>query len=146
MVVWLVVGGVVGEDGGAVEGAIVLGEVEPAFVANALWANAADADAKDVCGAVEEISSERDKRRVAHLFGERVDSHGADELVIRDCLAILESDYLFFGVDFLDSAMFSKLRLFFWQSLSHSNPDGPGASVCREAKCCVGAPIASRLL
>ena len=46
----LVVRGVVAEDGGAVEGAVVFGEVEPALVADAFRAGAADADAEDVGG------------------------------------------------------------------------------------------------
>ena len=49
----LVVGGVVGEDGGAVEGAVVFREVEPAFVANTFRALAANADTNNVSGGVE---------------------------------------------------------------------------------------------
>ena len=49
----LVVGGVVGEDGGAVEGAVVFGEVEPAFIANSFGPLAADTDANNVSGGVE---------------------------------------------------------------------------------------------
>ena len=44
----LVVGGVVGEDCGAVEGAVHVWEVEPAFVAYAFGTLASDADADDV--------------------------------------------------------------------------------------------------
>ena len=51
--VGLVVGGVVGEDGGAVEGAVVFREVEPAFVADAFRALASDTDANNVSGGVE---------------------------------------------------------------------------------------------
>lgn len=50
----LVVGRVVGEDGGAVEGAVVLGEVEPALVTDALGTVATDTDTNDVGAAVEQ--------------------------------------------------------------------------------------------
>ncbi len=74
----LVVGGVVGEDGGAVEGAVGFGEVEPAFVAYAGGALAAYADADYVGGRVEEIFAEGDEGFVAHHLDERVDAHGVD--------------------------------------------------------------------
>jgi len=44
----LVVGGVVGEDGGAVEGTVFFGEVEPALVTNGGGSLASNADSDDV--------------------------------------------------------------------------------------------------
>ncbi len=44
----LIVRRVIREYGGAVEGAVVFGEIEPAFIANALGTLAADANADDV--------------------------------------------------------------------------------------------------
>ena len=49
----LVIGGVVGENGGAVEGAVVFREVEPTFVADAFGSLATDADTDNVGGGVE---------------------------------------------------------------------------------------------
>ena len=49
VLLWLVVWRVVGEDGGAVEWAVILGEVEPALVANTLRALATETNTNDVC-------------------------------------------------------------------------------------------------
>ena len=49
----LIVWGVVGEDGGAVEGAVVFWEIEPAFIADTFGALATDTDADNVSGGVE---------------------------------------------------------------------------------------------
>ena len=88
----LVVGTVVGEDGGAVEGAIVFWEVEPAFVADALGALATDADADDVGGGVEEVFAEGDELFVAHFLDKGVNGHGVDQFLVPDRLAIFQGD------------------------------------------------------
>ena len=110
----LVVGGVVGEDGGAVKGAIGFGEIEPAFVADAGGAGSADADADDVGGAVEEVFAEGDEGGVTDLFDERVDGHGVDELFVFDRLAVLERNDLVVCVDGFDCALLAKHGLLFW--------------------------------
>ena len=142
----LVVGGVVGEDGGAVEGAVVLGEVEPAFVADAFGPLAADADADDVGGAVEEVFGEGDEGLVAQFLDEGVDGHGVDEFLILDSLAVLEGDDLCVCVDGFDTTLLAEHLVLLGDGLSDRNPDGACASMGREAEGGVGTPIACCLL
>jgi hypothetical protein len=52
--VWLVVWGIVGEDGGTVEGAVILREVEPALVSNSLRASASDTNTNNVSAGVKQ--------------------------------------------------------------------------------------------
>ena len=140
----LVVRRVVGEDGGAVEGAVVFGEVEPALVADAFRALAADADADDVRAGVEEAFAEGNEILVADLLGQGVDGHGRDELLVGDRLACFEDHLLGVGVDLLDGAVLAESRLFFGDRFGDFDPDGAGAAARGEAKGRVGAPVASR--
>lgn len=142
----LVVGGVVGEDGGAVEGAVVLGEVEPAFVADAFRALAADADADDVGGAVEEVFGEGDEGLVAHLLDEGVDGHCVDEFLVLDRLAVLKGDDLCICVDGFDTALLAEHFVLLGDGLSDSNPDGASTAMGRKAEGGVGTPVACCLL
>lgn len=142
----LVVGGVVGEDGGAVEGAVVFREVKPAFVADAFGAGAADADADDVGGGVEKVFGEGDEVGLVHFLDEGIDAHGVDEFLIADCFAVFEGDDFIVSVDCLDGAVGAELGPLFGDGVGYGNPDSTGAAVGREAKCRVWAPIAGRLL
>lgn len=142
----MVIGGVVGKDGGAVEGAIVFGEVEPAFITDAFGALAADADADDVGGAVEEVFGEGDEGLVAHFLDEGVDGHCVDEFLVLDCLAVLEGDRLCVCVDGFDRAMLAEHFVLFGDSFSDSNPDSACAAIGREAEGGVGTPVACCLL
>lgn len=142
----LVVGRVVGEDGGAVEGAVVFGEVEPAFVADPLGAGAANANADDVGGGVEEVFAEGDEVRLVHFLDERVDGHGADEFLVGNGLAVLEGDYFAVGVNGFHGTVRTKLRLFLGNGVCYCNPNAACATVGREAESCVGTPVAGGLL
>ena len=142
----LVVGGVVGEDGGAVEGAVVLGEVEPALVADAFGALAADADADDVGGAVEEVFGEGDEGLVAHFLDEGVDGHCINEFLVLDRLAVLEGDNLCLCVDGLDTTLLAEHLVLLGYGFGDSNPDGACAAMGREAEGGVGTPIARSFL
>lgn len=142
----MIVGAVIGEDGGAVEGAVGVGEVEPAFVADARGALATHADSDDVSRAVEEVFAERDEGLVAHFLDERVHRHGVDEFRVFYACAVLQADCLIVCVNRLDGAVGAELGLLFGQSLRNSNPDGARAAVGWEAESCVWAPVAGRFL
>ena len=142
----LVVGGVVGEDGRAVEGAVVFGEVEPALVADAFRASAADADTDDVGGGVEELLAEADQLLVAHLLGEVVDRHGRDQPLIADGGAVLELDSAVVGVNLGHLALLAEAGLLLGDGIGHGDPDTTGTAVGGETERSVGTPATSGLL
>ena len=142
----LVVGGVVGEYGGAVEGAVVFREVEPAFVADAFGALAADTDADNVGGGVEQVLAEGDEGLVAHFLNQRVDRHGVDEFFVADCFAAFESYEFVVCVHFGYCGMRAKHGLLFRNSFSHGDPDGACSAVSRESEGGIRAPVAGCLL
>ena len=142
----LVVGGVVGEDGGAVEGAVVFREVEPAFVADAFGTLAADTNADNVSGGVEEVLAEGDEGLITHFLNERVDCHGVDKLFVADCLAAFESYEFIVCVHFGYCGMGAKHGLLFRDGFSHGNPDGACSTVSRESEGGIRAPVAGCLL
>mgnify|MGYP000929348754 CR=1 FL=1 len=142
----LVVRRVVGEDGGAVEGAVVLREVQPALVTNALRTGATDTNTDDVGGGVEEALGELDELLVAHLLSKVVNSHGVDELVVANGGAIGEGDNLLLGVDLGDLAALAKALLLLRDSLGNSDPDTTGTVTSREAESGVGTPVTGNLV
>ena len=141
----LVVGRVVGEDRGAVEGTVVLGEVEPAFVADSFRTLAADTDADNVGCAVEEAFAEGDEFFVAHGFDEVVDGHGVDEFFVVYGCAVAEEDAVAFCVYELDVAVLAEAGLFFWEGFGDVDPDVAGTAVCWETEGCVWAPASGGL-
>lgn len=101
----LVIWGVVGEDGGPVEGTIVLGKVQllmmvsislgpfwgdarvsadPAFVADTLGAFSANSNTNYIGGGVEQTLAHLLELDVAHGRGEVVNRHGRDERRVFD--------------------------------------------------------------
>lgn len=84
LLVRLVVGRVVGEDGGTVEGAVVFDKVQPALVADALGTLATDADTNDVGGGVEQRLDHVLQRLVLHGLSQVVERHGVDEFLVLD--------------------------------------------------------------
>lgn len=142
----LVVRAVVGEDGGAVEGAVVFGEVEPAFVADAFGARAADADANDVRAAEKEFGGEGDEVLVAHFLAERVDSHGVDHLVVFDFGAVGQEGDVRFSVNLLDSTMLAEALLVVWDSVGDGNPDASSAVSSWETEGRVWSPVPGSLV
>lgn len=142
----LVLGRVVGEDGGAVEGAVVLGEVEPALVADALRALATDTDTDDVSGAVEETLGELLELGVAHGLGEEVNGHGVDHLLVVDGGAVAEKDTVVLSVDKVDTAVLTEASVLLGNGVGNTNPDGASATLSREAEGGVGSPVAGGLL
>lgn len=142
----LVVWGVVGENGGAVEGAVVLGEVQPALVANALGALATDTNTNDVGGGVVETLGESDQLLVAHLLNEVVNSHGVDQLVVADGGAVLEGDNLLVGIDLCDLALLAIALVLLGQSVGNGDPDTTSTISGGEAECGVGAPVTGSLV
>ena len=145
-VVRLVVGGVIREYCGPIEWAVVFGEVEPAFIANALGAAATDSDADDMRGAIEEVFGEGNEGGIADLLSEGVDRHRIDHLVIRNGFAILEGHSLLISIDFFNSAILAKSGLLFRKSLCNSDPDSTGTTVSWKAEGRIGSPISSGLL
>ncbi|KAH0194592.1 Udp-Galactopyranose mutase in complex with Udp, partial [Aureobasidium melanogenum] len=142
----LVVRRVVGEDGGAVEGAVVLGEVKPALVADALGAVTADTNTDNVGAAVEETLGELVKVVVAHGLGEEVDRHGRDELAVLDGGTILESNGVGIGVNLGDSGVRAVHGLLLGKSVGDGNPDTTSTTLGREAESGIGAPVAGSLV
>jgi hypothetical protein len=166
----LVVGGVVGEDGGAVEWAVVFGEVElfgqgvsidvvvkivssqiswntyPALVSNSLRAFTSDTNTNNVGGGEEQSLAEVDQLLVTHLLDKSVHGHGGDQLVVSDSGAILESNGLVIGVHLADLAVVAEASLLLGDSVCNRNPDSTSSSMCGEAESGIGAPVASSLL
>ncbi len=107
---------------------------------------AADADADDVRGGVEEVFAEGDEGFVAHFLDERVDAHGVDKLLVVDGFTGLE--YYYFGVcvDALDGPVGTKLGLLFWKSIRNRNPDVASTAVSWETERGIWSPVAGCLL
>lgn len=142
----LVVGGVVGEDSGTVEGTVVLGEIQPALVTDALRALASDTDTNNMGSGVVKLLGEADKLLVAELLGEVINGHGVDELVITDGAAIGEVGNLLLGVDLGDLTLLAESLLLLGNGLSDGNPDTTGTITGGESESSVGAPVTSDLV
>jgi hypothetical protein len=142
----LVVWRVVGEDGGTVEWAVILGEVEPALVTNALWSLATETDTNNVGGRVEEALAEIDELLVAHGLNERIDGHGVDELLVVDDCAVVQVYLVAVGINLGDPAVVAVSCLGIWQCLCNSLPDTTGTVSCGEAEGGVGTPVSCGLV
>lgn len=142
----LVVGGVVGEDGGTVERSVVLGEVEPALVTNALGAFASQTNTNDVGGRVVQTLAEADELLVAHGLDQLVNSHGGDELLVLDGGAVGQLDGLLLGVNLADLTVLAESRLLLGEGVGDSDPDTTGTVASREAESGVGAPVTGNLV
>jgi hypothetical protein len=142
----LVVGRVVGEDGCAVEGAVVFGEVQPALVADALGSLATDTDADDVGAGVEEALAEVDELLVVHELNERIDGHGVHELLVVDDCAVLQVHLVAVRVHLGDRAVLAKSCLGLWDRLRDGDPDTTGSVARGEAESSVGTPVSCRLV
>jgi len=143
---WLVVWRVVGEDGGAVEWAVVLWEVEPALVANALWTLATDTNTNDVCAAVEKTLGEIVELGVAHGLGQVVDAHSGNELLVLNGGAVTKLNLLVLGVNLLDGSVLTEAGVFLWESVGHGDPDTTSTALGREAESSVWTPVTGGLL
>ena len=121
-------------------------ETYPAFVADALWTFATDAHTDNVCGRVEKAIAEVDELLVTHLLAQRVDGHGANQLLILDCGAIFQEHFLDVRIDLVDGAVRAKPCIFLRKRLGHCLPDAPCAIVCWKAEGGVGAPVAGCFL
>ena len=142
----LVVRRVVGEDGGAVEGAVVLGEVQPALVTNALGALTSDTDTDNVGGAVEEALRQLLALLILHGLGQVVNGHGVDHLLVVDGGAVAEKDAVVVGVDAVHTAVLTEAGVLLGESVGNTNPDGTSAALGREAEGGVGSPVTGGLL
>lgn len=142
----LVVGGVVGEDSGTVEGTVVLGEIQPALVTDALRALASDTDTNNMGSGVVKLLGEADKLLVAEFLSEVINGHGVDELVITDGAAIGEVGNLLLGIDLGDLTLLAESLLLLGNGLSDGNPDTTGAITGGESESSVGAPVTSDLV
>lgn len=142
----LVVGGVVGEDGGTVERSVVLGEVQPALVTDALRALTSQTDTNDVGRRVVQTLAEADELLVAHGLDELVHSHGGDELLVLDGGAVGELDGLLGSINLADLTVLAEAGLLLGESVGNSNPDTTGTIASREAESGVGAPVTSDLV
>lgn len=142
----LVVRGVVGKDGGTVEVAVVLGEVQPALVTNALRALTTNTNTDNVSSRVEETLGEADELLVANLLGEVVNSHGADELAVSDCGTVSKVDDLLLGVNLGDLTSLAEALLLLGDGVGNSSPDTTSTVTGRESKGGVGAPVTSNLV
>ena len=142
----LVVGRVVGEDGGTVEGAVILREVEPALVADSLRASATNTNTNDVSGRVEELLAQTNQFLVAHQLRKMINSHGGDELLVSDSGAILQLHSSVVGVDLDNGALLTEAGLLLGDSVGDGNPDTASTTVGREAESGVGTPVTCGLV
>lgn len=142
----LVVGGVVGEDGGTVEGAVVLREVQPALVTDALRALTSDTDTNDVSGRVVELLGEGHELLVTELLGEVVNSHGVDKLVVADGATVGEVGNLLLAVNLGNLTLLAESLLLLGDGLGDSDPDTTGTITGGESEGSVGAPVTGNLV
>ena len=142
----LVVRGVVGEDGGTVEGAVVLGEVQPALVTDALGADTTDTNTDNVGGGVEELLGEGHQLLVVHGLSQEVDGHGGDQLLVADGGTVGQGDGLVVGVDLADLALIAEAGVLLGDGVGHGNPDTTGTVAGGEAEGSVGAPVTGGLV
>lgn len=142
----LVVGGVVGEDGGPVEGAVVLGEVQPALVTNALRPRATDTHTDNVGGGVEELLGGGDQVGVGHGVGQEVDGHGGDQTLVANSSTIGHFNSLAVGVDLGDLALLTEASVLLGDGVGHGNPDTTGTTASGETEGRVGTPVTSGLV
>ena len=142
----LVVGGVVGEDGGTVEGTVVLGEVQPALVTDAVGAGTTDTNTDNVGGGVEELLGEGHELSVVHGLGEVVDSHGGDKLLVTNGGTISQGDGLVVGVDLLDLVLGAVAGVLLGEGVGNGNPDTTGTVAGGETESSVGTPVTGSLV
>jgi hypothetical protein len=142
----LVVRGVVGEDGGTVEGAVILGEVQPALVTDAVGAGTTDTNTDNVGGGVEELLGEGHELSVVHGLGEVVDSHGGNKLLVTNGGAISQGDGLVVGVDLLDLVLGTVAGVLLGEGVGNGNPDTTGTVAGGETESSVGAPVTGSLV
>ena len=142
----LVVGGVVGEDGGTVEGAVILGEVEPALVTDSLGTSATDTNTDDVGRRVEELLGQTDQLLVAHHLGKMINGHGGDELLVSDGGAILQGYCSVVGVHLDHGALLTEASFLLGDSVGNGNPDTTSTAAGREAESGVRTPVTGGLV
>lgn len=160
----LVVGGVVGEDGGTVEGTVVLGEVKlvpslvdplsvmrrtktyPALVSNALRTLSTNTNPNDVGGRVEELLGVVDELLVTDLLAQGINSHGGDELLVTDGGTIGQSDNLRVGVHLSDLSVLTEASLLLGESVGDGNPDTTGTVTGRETEGSIRTPVTGSLV
>jgi hypothetical protein len=142
----LVVGGVVGEDGGAVEGAVVLREVQPALVTDAVRAGTTDTNTNNVGGGVEELLGEGHELGVIHGLGEVVDCHGGNKLLVTNGGAISQGDGLVVGIDLFDLVLGAVAGVLLGDGVGNGDPDTTGTVASRETESSVGTPVTGGLV
>jgi hypothetical protein len=118
----------------------------PALVANVGWALATDSDTDNVGGGVEETLAEVDQVLVTHLLNKLINSHGGNELLVTNGLAILQGNGLGIGIDLGDSTLGTKSGVLLWQSVGNSDPDTTGTVTSWETESGVWTPVTSGLL
>lgn len=142
----LVVRRVVGEDGGTVEGAVVLREVQPALVTDSVGASATDTNTNDVSRGVEELLGKGDKLLVTHSLSKEIHRHGGNELLVADSGAIGELDGLVVGVDLGNLALLTETSVLFRKSVGNCNPDTTSTPTSGETESSIGTPVTSGLV
>lgn len=131
---------VVGEDGGAVEGRVVFGEVEPALVTDARGKDATDSDTDNVRRREDELA--RDGAEVLCLvddLGDEVERGGRDHRAVRDGGAVRKVGNLLVSLDTLDRLVEGEALL--RESLGDGLPDTSSTVTGREAESGVGTPV-----
>mmetsp|Transcript_19396 Transcript_19396/g.61731 ORF Transcript_19396/g.61731 Transcript_19396/m.61731 type:complete len:540 (+) Transcript_19396:304-1923(+) len=130
-----VVIGVVREDRGAVEGAVVLGVVEPAL--GVMRVLTADAETDDVAAGEEEAVGEV---LLAHVVEGDVQGDGGDQGPELDLAPVLEGHLLLLQVDADHGVALPELHALLGEEVGHALPDGACAARLREAEHGVGPP------
>mmetsp|Transcript_14864 Transcript_14864/g.41788 ORF Transcript_14864/g.41788 Transcript_14864/m.41788 type:complete len:575 (-) Transcript_14864:45-1769(-) len=127
--------GVMAEDGGAVERAVVLGVVQPALLA--VGGLPADAEADNVGAGVGEALS---PFLAANPATHDVQGEGGDEGVVLDAAARGQGHHLGIHVHPHDRVPSPIALLVLGEQLCHALPDVPSASLSGEPEHCVGPP------
>ena len=142
----LVVRRVVGEDGGTVEGAVVLREVQPALVTDSVGARATDTNTNDVSRRIEELLGKGSNLLVTHSLSKEIHRHSGNELLVANSGAIGELDGLVVGVDLGNLALLTETSLLLGKGVGDGNPDTTRTTTSGETEGGIGAPVTGGLV
>lgn len=92
-------------------------------------------------GGIVELLGHAYKLVVANGFGERINGHGSDELVVLDSGAVLQGHGLRLGINIGDGAVLAEARVLLLEGFGDSNPDASSAVTSRETESGIGSPV-----
>ena len=96
-----------------------------------------------MCAGVKELFSKLDTLVPVHLLDQRVDGHGADELLVMDVGPVFETNDLLVGINLVDGTMVAKSGLLLLERVSNSDPDAASTALGWETESSIRTPVAS---